>query len=182
LTVKAGSTILATPQLRILSRDQKETLFLRVLETLEHTGVQVDNEEGLALLSGAGAWVGSKRHVHIPSHLVEDALAAAPRRITIYNRLGQPVVSLEDHQVAFCSQVDSIYFFDPFTSTPSKPLDHNRRLCVRADARLGAILCDALPNIDMVSLVARRFLEVLGRSWYPFIPDYFEKHVGERAQ
>lgn len=160
--MKAGSMILATPQLRILSQDQKETLFLRVLETLEHTGVQVDNEEGLALLSGAGARVGNKRRAHIPSHLVEDALAAAPRRIAIYSRLGQRAVALEDQQVAFCSQVDSTYFFDPFTYMPNKSLDHNRRLCVRADARLGAILCDALPNIDMVSF-SSLYRDVPGR-------------------
>jgi trimethylamine--corrinoid protein Co-methyltransferase len=89
--------------------------------------------------------------VHIPPHLIEKALASAPRRITVYDRLGKPAVRLEDGQVSFCSQVDSTYFFDPFRYAPNEPLDHNRRLCVREDARLGAILCDHLPNIDMVS-------------------------------
>jgi trimethylamine--corrinoid protein Co-methyltransferase len=87
-------------------------------------------------------------------HLLEDALASTPRRITIYDRLGKPAVRLEDGQVSFCSQVDSTYFFDPFHYVPNQPLDHNRRLCVREDARLGAVLCDALPNIDMVSFSA----------------------------
>jgi trimethylamine--corrinoid protein Co-methyltransferase len=140
-----------TPRIAILSKDQKETLFLRILEVLERIGVRVDNDEGLELLSGAGARVGPKQQVFVPPHLVEDALAAAPRRITIYNRLGRPAVHLEDRQVSFCSQVDSTYFFDPFAYEPNQPLDHNRRLCVRADARLGAVLCDALPRIDMVS-------------------------------
>jgi len=149
--MRTGSTALMTPRLQVFAGDQKETLFLRILEVLERIGVQVDNDEGLELLNGAGARIGSKRRVFIPSYLVEDALAAAPRQITIYNRLGQPVVHLEDRQVAFCSQVDSTYFFDPFEYEPNKPLDHNRRLCVRADARLGAVLCDALPRIDMVS-------------------------------
>jgi trimethylamine--corrinoid protein Co-methyltransferase len=139
------------PRLQVLVEDQKEALLLHVLDVLERIGVQVDNDEGLELLSGAGARVGSGRRVFIPSYLVEDALAAAPRRITIYNRLGEPAVHLEDRQVTFCSQVDSTFFFDPFEYEPNKPLDHNRRLCVRADARLGAVLCDALPNIDMVS-------------------------------
>jgi len=127
----------------VLTEDQKETIFLSVLEVLEHTGVRVDNEEGLELFSSAGARVGLQQRVHIPSYLVEDALACAPRRITIYNRLGERAMSLEDHRVNFCSQTDSTFFFDPF--------DQTRRACVRADARLGAILCDALPNIDMVS-------------------------------
>ncbi len=149
--MRAGSTMRMTPRIAVLSEDQKEVLFLRILEVLERIGVQVDNDEGLELLSDAGARVGPKRRVFMPAHLVEDALAAAPRRITIYNRLGEPAVHLEDRRVSFCSQVDSTYFFDPFEYEPNQPLDHNRRLCVRADARLGAVLCDALPKIDMVS-------------------------------
>lgn len=149
--MKAGSTMQITPRLQVLSESQKETLFLRVLEALERTGVRVDNDEGLALLHGSGARVGPQRRVHIPSYLVEDAIASAPRRITIFNRLGQPAIFLEDHRVWFCSQVDSTYFFDSLEYEKDKPLDHNRRLCVRADARLGAVLCDALPNVDMVS-------------------------------
>ena len=96
----AGSTTLITPRLQVLTEDQKETIFLSVLEVLEHTGVRVDNDEGLELLSSAGArvvlssskGVGPQRRVCIPSYLVEDALASAPRRITIYNRLGERVM------------------------------------------------------------------------------------------
>ena len=141
--MKANSTTLITPRLQVLTEDQKETIFLSVLEVLEHTGVRVDNEEGLELLSSAGAHVGPRQRVHIPSFVVEDALTCAPRRITIYNRLGERVMFLEDRRVYFCSQTDSTFFFDPF--------DGARRACVRADARLGAVVCDALPNIDMVS-------------------------------
>lgn len=163
--MKAGSTKLITPRLQVLTEDQKETLFLSALEVLEHTGVRVDNDDGLELLSSAGARVvlsSSKgvgpqpcslpsRRVCIPSHLVEDALTCAPRRITIYNRLGERVMFLEDRRVYFCSQTDSTFFFDPFDYAQGKPFDHARRACVRADARLGAVVCDALPNIDMVS-------------------------------
>ena len=144
--MRADYTTLITPRLQVLSEDQKETLFLSVLEVLAHTGVRVDNDQGLELLSSAGAHVGPQRRVYIPSHLVEDALAHAPRRLTFYNRPGERVMHLEGNRVSFCSQVDSFYFFDPF--------DRVRRPCVRADARFGAVLCDALPNIDMVSFSA----------------------------
>ncbi len=142
--MRANHNLSITPRLRVLSDDQKETIFQSVLEVLERTGVRVDNEEGLELLSSAGAHIGPERRVHIPFHLVEDALSSAPRSITIYNRLGEQAVVLEEQRIYFCSQVDSTYFFDPF--------DRTRRKCVRADARLGAVLCDALPNIHMVSL------------------------------
>lgn len=141
--MRAGATTRVTPQLRVLTEDQKETLFLSALEMLERTGVRVDNDEGLELLSGAGARVAEHRRVHLPSFLVEDALASAPRRIAVYRRDGERAVLLEDRRVYFASQVDSTYFFDPG--------DRSRRLCVREDARLGAVLCDALPNIDLVS-------------------------------
>ena len=55
-----------TPRLQILTQDQKETLYLNVLEVLERVGVRVDNDEGLELLSGAGASVGANRRAHIP--------------------------------------------------------------------------------------------------------------------
>lgn len=141
--MKAGSTTLITPRLQILTEDQKETLFLSVLDVLEGTGVRVDNDEGLELLRGAGARVGAQRRVYIPSYLVADALVSAPRRIAIYRRDGEQAALLEGGRVYFASQVDSTYFFDPF--------DRTRRLCVREDARLGAVLCDALPHIDLVS-------------------------------
>lgn len=141
--MKAGSTTLFTPRLQVLTEDQKETLFLSVLDILQSIGVRVDNDEGLELLSGAGAHVGPQRRVHIPSFMVEDALASAPRSIAIYNRDGEPAAILESGQVYFSSQVDSTFFFDPFT--------RSRRLSIREDARLGAVLCDALPNIDIVS-------------------------------
>ena len=53
--MKPESTTLITPRLQVLSEDQKETIFLSVLEILEQTGVRVDHDEGLELLSGAGA-------------------------------------------------------------------------------------------------------------------------------
>jgi trimethylamine--corrinoid protein Co-methyltransferase len=141
--MKAGSTTLITPRLRVLTEDQKETLLLGVLEVLESTGVRVDNADGLELLRGAGARLGPQQRVYIPSYLVADALASAPRRVAIYRRDGEQAALLEGRRVYFASQVDSTYFFDPFERT--------RRLCVREDARLGAILCDALPHVDLVS-------------------------------
>jgi trimethylamine--corrinoid protein Co-methyltransferase len=141
--MKDVSTMQFSPRLQILTEDQKQTLFQSALEALEHTGVRMDNDDGLELLSGAGARVAPNRRVHIPSNLVEEALASAPRSIAIHDRDGQPAAVLESGRTYFCSQVDSTFFFDPFTRT--------RRSCVRSDARLGAVLCDALPNIDLVS-------------------------------
>ena len=131
------------PRITILSEEQKKILFQSVLEVYETTGIQVDNREGLELLRGAGARVGEKNRVHIPAFVVEDALKTAAHSVSLYNRLGEKTVVLEGRRSYFASQVDSTYFFDPF--------DRVRRRSVRADARLGAVVCDALPHIDLVS-------------------------------
>ncbi|MCP4424462.1 MAG: trimethylamine methyltransferase [Chloroflexi bacterium] len=141
--MRSGTSSLITPRLQILSEDQKETLFLSALEVLQSTGVRVDHDEGLELLAGAGARVGKDRRVYIGSNLVEDALVKAPRQITFYDRLGDRAFSLGGTEVHYASQIDSLFFFDPFTG--------HRRPLLRTDTRLGAIVCDALPNIDMIS-------------------------------
>ena len=116
---------------------------MSALEVLQSTGARVDNDEGLELLAGAGARVGKDRRVYIGSNLVEDALVKAPRQITFYDRLGERALSLGGTEVHYASQIDSLFFFDPFT--------RRRRPLVRSDTRLGAVVCDALPNIDMIS-------------------------------
>ncbi len=141
--IRAGAEMLIRPRLQILSDAQKETLFMSALEILQSTGVRVDNDEGLEILSGAGARVGKDRHVYIGSNLVEDALVKAPHQITFYDREGKRALSLGGTEVHYASQIDSMSFFDPYT--------RERRPLVRTDTRLGAIVCDALPNIDMIS-------------------------------
>lgn len=143
---KTDQTVAISPRLSILTEDQKETIFSSALEVLGHTGVRVDNDEGLELLSSAGAKAESEGLVRIPSYLVEDAIKCTPNQITMYDRLGKPVMTLGGNNVYFSSQIDSKEFDDPFEQT--------RRPCVRTDTRMGAILSDALHNISMVSTSA----------------------------
>jgi trimethylamine--corrinoid protein Co-methyltransferase len=90
------------PRITILSDEQKKTLFQSVLEVYETTGIQVDNREGLELLRGAGARVGEKNRVHVPAFVVEDALTTAAHSVSLYNRLGEKTVVLEDHRLCRC--------------------------------------------------------------------------------
>ena len=141
--MRAGAEMLIRPRLQVLTDAQKETLFLSAMEVLQSTGVRVDHDEGLELLAGAGARVGKDRRVYISSNLVEEALVKAPRQITFYDRLGNRALSLGGTEVHYSSQIDSMFFFDPFT--------RERRALKRSDTRLGAIVCDALPNIGLIS-------------------------------
>jgi len=76
-------------QFRMLSDDQLEELFNGVLHVLEYVGLEVKHEHAREVLKEAGAWVDGDR-VRLPSYMVKDALAKAPRSFTIYARDGNP--------------------------------------------------------------------------------------------
>ena len=87
------------PQYRIhtsaLDAEGCEAVHRATLELLEGTGVEVQHEAMLARLASAGAGVEGSR-VRIPAGLVDDALAAAPRSITLTSRGAGPALDLSD--------------------------------------------------------------------------------------
>ncbi len=125
----------------MLSKDQLQALFDGVLHVLEYTGLDVHHEEARDILQKAGAWVDDIR-VRIPSHLVKRALNAAPRSFTIFARDGNP-----EHDIHIGP---GRAHFGP-GPTPPNFIDIEtleRHPYTRADARIVAQVCDALPNID----------------------------------
>ncbi|MFC2012954.1 trimethylamine methyltransferase family protein [Chloroflexota bacterium] len=130
----------ATPQFRLLSDEQIHEIHLSALEVLEKTGVDVFNEEAIDLLVSAGGHVTDKERVRIPSHLVEDALKSAPKRVTLSSRDGQREVLLEGTKVYFGTGSDCPYILDSFTG--------ERRLFTKKDVGQAALIADYLPNID----------------------------------
>ena len=130
-----------TPFFRILSEKQLEQLHHATLQILERTGVAFESEEAIALLAGAGADVSDRNRIKIPSHLVEQALRAAPNTITIYTREGEPAFVLDGATGAhFGSVPNPREYLDPRTG--------RRRPCYVEDMADQARLIDALPNIE----------------------------------
>ena len=125
----------------MLSLDQLEELFNGVLHVLETTGLEVQHGKARDILEEAGAWVEGD-HVRIPSYLVKQSLASAPRSFTIYARDGN-----REHDIHIGP---GRAHFGP-GPTPPNFIDIEtleRRPYVRSDARIVATICDALPNID----------------------------------
>ena len=125
----------------MLSKDQLQSLFDGVLHVLEYTGLDVHHEEARDILHKAGAWVDDIR-VRIPSYLVKRALETAPRSFTVFARDGNP-----EHDIHIGPGRGH---FGP-GPTPPNFIDIEtleRRPYTRADARIVAQVCDALPNID----------------------------------
>ncbi|MEK6575028.1 MAG: trimethylamine methyltransferase family protein [Chloroflexota bacterium] len=133
----------ATVQFQILTEDQRQEIFRAALEVLEHVGVDVFNEEALAIFKKQGAWVEGVR-VRIPNHLVRQALATAPSSFTVYSREGNPEknIAIGPNRVHYGPGPTCPNMRDPRTG--------ERRKYLRKDARDVALVCDALPHIDFV--------------------------------
>ncbi len=125
-----------------LSPEQCEKLHNASLAILERTGVRLYYQEAIDLLKKAGAFVSEGNRVRIPSGLVEKALGTAPKRVTLYNRHGQPALCLEGHRCYYGPGSDCLNIIDHRTSERRKP--------VVQDVVEGITVCDALPNVDFV--------------------------------
>lgn len=115
------------------------------LEILRRTGVQVHDAEALHMLLDAGCLVDEQR-VRFPAGLVEDALSAAPSRVVLCGRDGQPRLFLEGQRTYFGSGSDLPNTLDLESG--------ERRPSQLADVERAARLADALPNIDFVMSMA----------------------------
>jgi trimethylamine---corrinoid protein Co-methyltransferase len=78
--------------------------------------------------------------VKVPRHLCQQALQTAPKGFTIYNRLGERAMILEGRKTYFGSSTGSPNTLDPLTGEV--------RPTTLADIAAGALITDALPNID----------------------------------
>ncbi len=88
------------PGVGLLSAAEAERIVEDACRVLERIGVLVENGEGARLLAAAGAPVRDGRHL-VPERLVREALATAPSRIDLYDREGEPALTLADDQVHF---------------------------------------------------------------------------------
>jgi len=129
------------PTFRVLSDEQVEAIHNATLDILAQTGIVMKSPRGRQLLLDAGAWEVDDR-LKIPPHLVQAALASAPPRIAMHNRLGQLTMPLEAGRVFFGAGSDTPYTFDLDTG--------ERRPPTMNDLARIARLIDALGQLDFV--------------------------------
>ncbi len=129
------------PTMRMLSDEQIQAIHNTSLDILSRTGIVMKNEAAHKLLLDAGAWE-SEGRIRIPEHLVMDAIASAPSRILMHNRLGELTMPLETGKVFFGSGSDCIFTIDVETG--------KRRKATAEDVRRFAHLCDGLDQMDFI--------------------------------
>jgi trimethylamine--corrinoid protein Co-methyltransferase len=103
-----------TPQFRVLSDGQINKVYQATLECLSRTGVNVLNAEARDLLAAAGARVDGVR-VHVPPHIIQDAVTANPRSFTLWGRDDRHRMHVVPDQVYFGPGPTCTYFVDPET-------------------------------------------------------------------
>lgn len=137
----AGYTSHTTPFISTVNQDQIREIVGAAYLILEQTGCTVDHPGALELLSKSGAKVNGNR-VMVPRHVIEKAMATAPKGFVLYNREGKPVMDLTGNKS----------YFGTSTGSPAQrhALDHERKPTSIEDIRWGAIVADALENIDFV--------------------------------
>jgi len=131
---------------RMLSDAELNEVHLASLEILRRTGVRVYEPEAVDLLSAAGCEVADGSLVRFPASVVEDALDAAPSRVVMCDRTGEPRMLLEGSRSYFGTGSDLPNTRDLDTG--------ERRLSVLKDVQDTSRLVDALPNLDFVMSMA----------------------------
>ena len=129
---------------KVLSEKQIETIHRATLDVLERTGVRIEEPQSLELLHGAGADISDRGLVRIPADVVEKAIEQAPSEVVLYNRKGSPALRLGGTRVHFGAHGDCPEILDPATA--------ERRRFLARDGGDIARVCDALPNIEFISL------------------------------
>lgn len=142
--MRSNYTAIQSPGLRILSDDQIREIFSNTLMIMEKTGQVVSNDEAVELLLSAGASKMSNGRISIPSHMVEEAIRTAPKRIDLYDRDGNLNVRLEGNYTNFGALLDAVDFIDPETG--------KRRKYESKDWVSAARVYDYLPNIKFAHI------------------------------
>ena len=130
-----------SPGIRLLSEDQKQEIHSATLELLRRTGVDVLVPEVRDLLKKAGCWLDGER-VRIPPHLIEWAIRAAPSRVVLCDRDGNPAMELEGRKGYYGTGSDTPFVIDAYSG--------ERRQAVLQDIANVAKLVDALEHIDFL--------------------------------
>ena len=124
-----------------MGREACENIHMASTAILERTGIEVHHPPAREILADAGASVEGDR-VRLPEHLVEWALSAAPRRMTLYNRMGEPAIQAWEDRAYYGGGSDCLYVLDHRTG--------KRRKAVLEDVRQAVRLMDGLEQIDFV--------------------------------
>jgi trimethylamine--corrinoid protein Co-methyltransferase len=128
------------PRLQLLDEALIDRVLDEARDVLARLGVEIHNDEVLALLGDHGASVDrATQRARIPGTLVDKALGTAPSAIRLYDALGNQTHDLSGSHIHFTPGSAAILVLDSATGTMRKP--------ATADYVRYAKLVAGLPNI-----------------------------------
>ena len=128
-------------KLTLATNEEIDSLIEGTFRVMAEVGVDVLQEDAVALLKDAGCEVDGMR-VKIPRELVKKCIDLAPNVANIYDRDGNLAMKLGDRNVYFGPGPTCPNFNDPRTG--------ERRPAKKQDAADTALVADYLPNMDFV--------------------------------
>jgi len=152
------------PKFELLSRDFIDKIIEEAYTIMENTGIFVENQEALSLLSGAGMRIDNAHHrVYFKPDLVKDCLSTTPGSIKLYDRSAESEYLVGEDEV----------HFDP-GSAATAILDHKSQVQRKAktDDLVNFVrLTDCLENLNFQStgLISGDIAEIISDSYRLFI-------------
>lgn len=176
------------PRIQVLDDALIERILTEAKRILAEVGMEVRGPELCRRLLAAGLPTDANGRVLFPAYVVDAAIAATPRRFTLFDRDGQPHATLGD---------DNVHFVP--ASSGLKMLDHRSgetRLATTADFVEYVRLADGLPHIAYLATAfstnadiearvsdAWRLFLCLTQSRKPVVSGAFTEHgVGRMAE
>jgi trimethylamine--corrinoid protein Co-methyltransferase len=134
-----------TGSAQVLSEKDAIKIHESSLKILEHTGVNILNDEILIMMESAGAVVEKDEKIaKIPSKLIEEALHKAPATITLYGREDRDPFTIGEGTTRSASGFDATFIQDHGSV--------ERRPITKDEVGIFARLADRLPDIDIVGV------------------------------
>lgn len=108
--------------LKMFTKDELEKIHLATLDVLWNVGVKVESNEAIQILDGGGCNIDqNKGIVHMPPHLVEDAIRTCPPTFRACGRdVGKDFICEKD-RVGFVNFGEAPRMIDPRTRELRKP-------------------------------------------------------------
>jgi len=110
------------PRLRFLERETIERILGEARELLDRLGVEIHNEQALALLADGGARIDrDRRRARLPADLIDRALATAPGEFSLHDSTGRETHRFAGDRVHFTPGSAAIHLLDHVTGEMRLP-------------------------------------------------------------
>ena len=130
------------PAFRLLTEEKLRAIHDGAVHVLANVGVEVAHEGAREILLSAGGTQEAEMLIKIPGGLVDDSIASAPARFSLYDRNGEEALELGAGHTYYGAGVTNLAYLD----IEGDPHDFTL-----ADIGRVAFLADALPNIGFVA-------------------------------